>query len=250
MTPDDLEPLSNELQSLLQAERVAPGASTALKARMFERLSGSLFPGIGTGGGGGGEGGQSGGGAAHVAGGAGSGAVAWGTAAVTKLAVGVGLASFAVGGFVGAGVHAVATPQPTPPPAVAAQSPRPAEEVPAVVPVLAVPLPPMPESVKPVNVHAVKPPPKPTADTLGDERSYLEQARSAMARRDPSAALAALADHERRFPLGQLAEERMALQILALAGEGRGDEAKALATRFRGKYPTSLPRGAVDSAAP
>ena len=42
----------------------------------------------------------------------------------------------------------------------------------------------------------------------------------------------------------------MALQILGLAGEGRREEARALAIRFRAKYPASLLRGAIDTAVP
>ena len=244
MTPDDLEPLAKELQSLLQVERVAPAASAVVKARMLERISGELFAAGALGGGGGGHSG----GAAAPAAAAGAKAVAWGTAAVAKLAIGVGVAAFAVGGFVGAGVHAISSaPPPTRSPVVVAPSPvvvAPVEVVaPAPVPV------PVPEPVKPALVRPVKAVEK-SSDTLGEERSYLEQARSAMARRDAAAALNALAEHERRFPSGQLAEERMALQVLGLAGGGRGDEARALAIRFRSKYPASLLRGAVDAAAP
>src|SRR6516165_5678295 len=100
---DELEPLSESMKQLLDAERAAPKVSAAAKARMFAKLSGELF-GPGGGGGGGGGGGQSG----HPPAPAAPAATAahWGTAAVTKLAVGVGLASFAVGGAVGVGVHA------------------------------------------------------------------------------------------------------------------------------------------------
>jgi hypothetical protein len=89
---------------------------------------------------------------------------------------------------------------------------------------------------------------KPRGDALGDERSLVEQARSALARQDFKSALTALEDHEKRFPRGQLTEERSALKVVALSGAGRHEDAQAEAARFRAKYPDSLLMPLVDSA--
>ena len=69
--------------------------------------------------------------------------------------------------------------------------------------------------------------------------------------RDVSAtlwALAALSAHEAKFPQGQLVEERSALEVLALATAGRGDEARVKATAFRQRFPSGLFRRLVDAA--
>jgi len=76
------------------------------------------------------------------------------------------------------------------------------------------------------------------------ELRVLEPARSAMARGELATALAAIAEHKRRFPAGKLAEEREALRIKALLGLGHEDMARAAAAEFRNTFPTSvlLPR--------
>jgi hypothetical protein len=243
---DELEPLSESMKQLLDAERVVPKVSAAAKARMFAKLSGELF---GPGGGGGTNGGQQGhppAAPAAPAASAASAAAHWGTAAVTKLAVGVGLASFAVGGAVGVGVHAAlqTPPPPTPPPVTAAP---PAEPIPAAK--LEEPPPaaaPQEQQAAPAPPPVVKAPAaKP--DTLGAERSLVDQARSALARKDYASALGALDEHEKRFAHGQLTEERSALKVVALSGAGRADDAHAAAKAFKAKYPDSLLMPLVDS---
>src|SRR5439155_25608859 len=87
-------------------------------------------------------------------------------------------------------------------------------------------------------------------DNLGAERSLVEQARAALLRHDDAAALAALQQHEREYPSGQLAEERMALQVLAYSESGDPAKAKDLAAKFRARYRNSLLMPAVDAAAP
>jgi outer membrane protein assembly factor BamD (BamD/ComL family) len=76
----------------------------------------------------------------------------------------------------------------------------------------------------------------------------LEVARSALARGDGRAALEALTAHEERHPRGQLAEEREAMVVQALASAGRRNEAVARAARFRLAYPTSVLLPIVDAA--
>ena len=75
---------------------------------------------------------------------------------------------------------------------------------------------------------------------LAAERALIEQARTALARDKSADALAALAEHAREHPRGQLEEEREALQILALTASGRVDEARAGAARFRERFPKSV----------
>ncbi|HEX6278335.1 MAG TPA: hypothetical protein VFZ53_35055, partial [Polyangiaceae bacterium] len=72
------------------------------------------------------------------------------------------------------------------------------------------------------------------------ELSILQRARSAVAGGRFSSALDAIAEHQRRFPAGNLREEREALRVRALAGLGRADEARRAAESFRDHYPGSV----------
>jgi hypothetical protein len=267
MTPDDLEPMSADLTSLLDAEKPITGAPAGVKAKLLARLSADLFD--APGGDGGGEGSDGGGGGAApstpAAGGgvgasAGTGAVgatASGVVAkavVAKLVVGASVASLAVGGAIGAGVHSAVTSPPPPPPAIVRLAPV---EPPAPVALPIAAPPPAPPPVVEAAPPAVEPRPaqpsgsKLSADEqLALEKSYVEQARAAMARKDVGAALDALAQHERRFPKGQLTEERLALTVMALSSAGRSIEAKNVAAEFRRRFPTGLFRAAVDDASP
>jgi hypothetical protein len=82
------------------------------------------------------------------------------------------------------------------------------------------------------------------ADGYDAELRSLERARSATARGDYKAALAAIAEHQREFPAGKLAEEREVLRIKSLLGLGLDDNARSAASAFRRNFPTSalLPR--------
>ncbi|MCA9575937.1 MAG: outer membrane protein assembly factor BamD [Myxococcales bacterium] len=83
---------------------------------------------------------------------------------------------------------------------------------------------------------------------LADENALVTRAQAALARGRVSEALAATAEHQRRFPRGEFVEEREALAIQALARAGRVDAAVARAERFRARYPRSMLRRAVDAA--
>jgi hypothetical protein len=50
----------------------------------------------------------------------------------------------------------------------------------------------------------------------------------------------ALANHERHFPAGRLAEEREALKVTALLGLNRRDDARRVASQFRRRFPHSV----------
>jgi hypothetical protein len=104
--------------------------------------------------------------------------------------------------------------------------PRPA------APVVAVPSPP-PES-------PVEPPRLSRADAARAELRLLRHARAAVAREDYTAALRPIAEHSRQFPDGRLAEEREALRVKALAGLGRGEDARRAAAAFRARFPRSV----------
>lgn len=80
----------------------------------------------------------------------------------------------------------------------------------------------------------------PIARQYSLELAVLEPARSAVARGDFGAALAAAAEHQRQFPSGLLSEERSALRVRALWASGRVDEANAAAAAFRQRYPRSV----------
>ena len=88
---------------------------------------------------------------------------------------------------------------------------------------------------------------------LEAERALLDVARTALGRGDGSNALRAAEEHGRKFPHGILAEEREAMSIQALRLLHREDDAQARLERFRGRFPSSLIRPAleaVDGGAP
>ncbi|MDP8999015.1 MAG: hypothetical protein M3O46_02775 [Myxococcota bacterium] len=88
----------------------------------------------------------------------------------------------------------------------------------------------------------------PHASRLTEERVLLDEARAGLVQGDPQRALQRLDLHRTRFADGLLAEERDAMQVEALAGAGRYDEARARADAFRARQPTSLFLPTVESA--
>lgn len=64
-------------------------------------------------------------------------------------------------------------------------------------------------------------------DGLGDEVALLSRAETELHAGRPASALLALAEHQRKFPRGALAEERTAARIQALCALGRNAEANA-----------------------
>jgi hypothetical protein len=85
-------------------------------------------------------------------------------------------------------------------------------------------------------------------DPLVAETRLVDTARAALARQDFTACLAAVTQHEKRFPSGRLAEEREALAVQALAGAHEDAAARARGERFHQRFPVSLLGDAVDSA--
>jgi len=89
----------------------------------------------------------------------------------------------------------------------------------------------------------------PKASTDAGEVLALDKIRSALKSGDSAAALAAVAEHEKRYPQGAHVEEREALAVQALARAGRREEASARADRFRKRFPSSFFMAIVDAAA-
>jgi hypothetical protein len=75
---------------------------------------------------------------------------------------------------------------------------------------------------------------------LSEQQALLDQARTSLRRGDGGSALAIATEHARRYPVTEFAEERGAIEILALVMLGRADEARSRVERFEQRYPTSL----------
>lgn len=78
------------------------------------------------------------------------------------------------------------------------------------------------------------------------ERSLLMRAQVALTRSLPGDALTALHEHRRRYPRGQLSEEREALWVQALAASG-DPHTQSAAASFLQRYPDSIFREAVEA---
>jgi hypothetical protein len=77
------------------------------------------------------------------------------------------------------------------------------------------------------------------SDSLSEEVRLLSRAEEQLNGGLAEDALKTLAEHERRFSAGALAEERMAAQVQALCALGRTAEAKSDLTRLMHAYPRS-----------
>ncbi|MBX2803519.1 MAG: hypothetical protein KTR31_37910 [Myxococcales bacterium] len=152
-----------------------------------------------------------------------------GWAAVVGAGVGGLLAGVGVGVWLGASepvapvvievpVPVRVAPAPEPPPVVSPPPPRP---VPA-------PAPPAPPTRAP----------EPTP--FSEEEGIIDRARVSLRRDDAQEALVTLMGHARRYPAGELIEERERLIIEALAELGRFAEAQERAMAFRVRYPNSV----------
>ncbi|MBK8170571.1 MAG: hypothetical protein IPK60_09530 [Sandaracinaceae bacterium] len=96
--------------------------------------------------------------------------------------------------------------------------------------------------------EVIAPPLEARAATLAREREIIDVARAALVHGHADGALQALERHRVQFPAGQLAEERDALRVQALARFGRVEQAHSAARQFHANYPTSLFAPAVDAA--
>lgn len=75
-------------------------------------------------------------------------------------------------------------------------------------------------------------------DTLAEESALIGRARANLAS-SPGLTLAAVDEHARRFPRGELAPEREYLRVSSLRRLGRNDEARARGRGYLSTYPSS-----------
>jgi len=132
----------------------------------------------------------------------------------------------------------------------AAEPPRPAAEQAAPQPAKPRPVPAERRAPAP-EAPAAEPEAPPVAESAADlkrELAQLRAARAALVAGSATGALSHAEKHATEFPRGQLAEERDALRIQALAALGRHDEALRRADIFRRTYPGSLMWTAVKRA--
>jgi hypothetical protein len=91
----------------------------------------------------------------------------------------------------------------------------------------------------------------PDVSDFGAELRLLQRARESVRNGQFAEALVPIADHERRFPAGRLVEEREALRVRALSGLGQFEDAHRAAIDFRARFPRSvLLPGMSESAQP
>jgi hypothetical protein len=79
-----------------------------------------------------------------------------------------------------------------------------------------------------------------SSSSLSRELQVLKQAHEALARGNPSGALAALDDYHARFPQGTLGAEETVIRVRALLARGDRARATALAHQFSTAHPDSL----------
>lgn len=173
----------------------------------------------------------------------------------TSAAVAIGTTALLLGVAIGAVGHAFLAPPPSPH----------APELPAEGSAIEAPevLAPPTVAPEPETVLALEPSPEPVPEPLPEplpeaeerprtepghadepgidaEMTLVARAQTALHRGLYDSALDALAEHARRFPRGEMAEEREALAVQALARAGRTEEARARAARFDARYPRSV----------
>jgi hypothetical protein len=166
--------------------------------------------------------------------------IGWAAAAVVMLSV-VGAIAFHAGYQMKSRSSAAPAPVPIPTHSVVVLT------VPVAPPATSPPTDPKPPPAEP---RTAKTKPAGSAKSAGDayamELRVLQPAQRAVARQDFASALAAIAEHDRRFPSGKLAEEREALRVKALLGLGRSEDAQRAGAGFRKSFPRSVLGQRVD----
>lgn len=208
------EPLADDLLEYVAAARETEPVPAALKERLLARLGPMIPPDGGGGSDGGGSPSDGGAGGAEAA-------VTSATAGVLQSKVFVATVAAVIGAAGGATGYATLAPPRTVityMPAVAAPAPTPATPEPQPAPIA----PPPPVAVEPPSTSAPALAPKtsseapaPRKSTMRAERILLEAANAALLRGDHASALAALRKHERRYPKGELVQERDVLMAQA-----------------------------------
>jgi hypothetical protein len=238
----------DEARALLRPAREPQAASDEVRARMLLRLSLALPIG--------GPGGSAAPAAPSGAGPAAANGLA--RALATRVPAWSLLASFVAGGVIAVAVtrpapsksanHEATIEASTATPSVTVAPPAPTMSAPvvAVIPVAsAAPAAvPMLSSRPAASVASAR---ADASSSLEAERALLDVARTALGRGDGANALRATEEHGRKFPRGILSEEREAMSIQALRLLHRDDEAEARLGRFRGRFPSSLIRPALEA---
>ena len=218
MSERDLPPLHDELEGLLAGSRALLEGPPGAKERVRARLSMKFPPG-----------------------GSGDAGASSALPRVPMWTLGPVLALGVALGFAGGRATHVEVPR-MPPVAVSAEvAPL---DLPAPEKLATAPAPP----TVPASASVRAAPSAGPAGNLKAERAILDVARTALGRGDGENALAAGADHQRKFPNGALAEEREAIAVQALLLTNRNAEAEARVARFRVKYPASLLLPALEAA--
>ncbi len=237
MSDHELGPLPDDIRQLLQSAAPAPlpeGFEARLRSRVASTLAASPGPGE-----------------PLSQGAAGSRMGSWGVP-VSAAAL---IAGLAAGTFAGATLFprtATAPPSVAAPPALS-----PAVPAPPAPPSRSAAPEPRPAPEKPAPRRALPPPAaaahEPAAASardiaLSDERGLLEQARTAFSRREPERAAQLLDEHQRRFPRGQLVEEREVLLIQLEIDAGQLERAREHGRHFKESFPESLLLPAVEAS--
>jgi hypothetical protein len=217
-----MEPLDPELQSLVTAERGEVEPSAADRQRVARSLAPRVGAGFAVG---------LGLVSAPAAGAAAAGA---GTGLLLKVGAAVALAgtvaALTVPNWWGEKPLPAGAPPvtPTAAPVVSAATLAPESAVTAAP----TPTDPVPERAPPASARADSGARPPTLPPLAEEARLLRQAQQALRDGQAGAALAALSEHQQRFPRGQLSLERSAARIQALCGLGRKQQAEREAKAF------------------
>ncbi len=250
MSERGVEALPPEIAEVLEREKLGYPEDGELKAAVLGKVEMAVALGGGAGGGGGGKGDVSppapvGAGSA----GAGGATVVLGARAVTAIAVGTFLAGAVVGGLAMRRAtplerRPIVTSSPSIPNApVEPSAPAASSAVAVVSAASATSLPPVAPAAS-VTGSA-----KPVGDPRGDltrEREVLDAARASLTSGDPAAVVATVEGHQRRWPNGQLAEEREVVWIHALRAVGQNAEAEGKVAAFRRAFPRSVLLPALD----
>lgn len=154
-------------------------------------------------------------------------AIALATAAFVAGGIATGVALSALRPLPAPRIVYVERPAPSSPPAASVDSPPSPIEMPSAPPFRA------------LDARAA-PTASSSGETLSAERVLIDAARTKLSSGEPSAALARVQDHARRFPHGRLEEEREALAVEALVQSGQYDAARDRAAQLQGRWPDSL----------
>lgn len=236
MSERELRPLPPDVERLLSAERASPDPGAEARNRVRSRLQVSLGIGLGA------AAAVSVAKAAALTTTAAQRALSQSAPSLMSKSLALKLTAALVGvSTLGAGAYLALRSRPTVERPGAAAAPAVAPSL--VVPIVAPPAAPAPAAVVRQIAAATPRPPRARpapADHLADEELLLEEARWTLRRGDYRRALSALAQHDRRFHDGQLAEERESLWVKALVAADEPAQARARGAAFEARYPRSL----------